>query len=216
MDYMNERQQIMQAVREICAEHLVSGTWGNVSARIAGQPLLLVTPSGMDYSTMEPEDMVLVDFNQRVVDGQYKPSIETPMHLKIYQKRPDVKAIIHEHGFYTTAFAVARKNIPVVTEESAEVIGHEIGVAPYAICGSEMLADNAVKGLGADKKAILLANHGIVALGQTMEEALKVARIAERTAMITIYARVLGPPHSLQDKDIFQLNRSFKNYGQKK
>jgi len=216
MDYMNERKQVMDAVREICSAHLVTGTWGNVSARIGDQPLMLVTPSGMEYSTMEPEDLVLVDFNKRVVAGQYKPSVETLMHLKIYQRRPDVMAIIHEHGMYTTAFAVARKNIPVVTEESAEVIGHEVGVAAYAICGSELLADNVVKALGLDKRAVLLANHGIIALGPSMEEALKVAQVAERTAMITLYARIMGPPHALQDKDIAQLNRLYKNYGQKK
>lgn len=216
MDYMNERQEVMHAVREICSAHLVSGTWGNVSSRIAGQSLMLVTPSGMDYSTMEPEDLVLVDFNQKVVDGKFKPSIETPMHIKIYQKRPDAMAIVHEHGLYTTAFAVSRKNIPVVTEESAEVIGHEIGVAAYAVCGSESLADNVVRALGFEKKAVLLANHGIISLGQSMDEALKVAQVAERTAMITVYARIMGPPHALQDKDIAQLNRLYKNYGQKK
>ncbi|MGE5389487.1 MAG: class II aldolase/adducin family protein, partial [Deltaproteobacteria bacterium] len=96
MDYVNERQEVMHAVREVCSNHLVSGTWGNVSARIAGQPLMLITPSGMDYSTMEPEDLVLVDFSQKVVDGRYKPSIETPMHLKIYQRRADAMAIVHE------------------------------------------------------------------------------------------------------------------------
>lgn len=216
MDYVTEREQIMHAVREICSAQLVSGTWGNVSACIPDEKMMLITPSGMDYSTMEPADLVLVDFNQQVVDGRYKPSVETPMHSKIYQRRPDVLAIVHEHGFYATAFAVARKNIPVVTEESAEVIGHEIGVASYALCGSELLADVVAKGLGTDKKAILLANHGLVAVGRSMEEALKVAQIVERTAMITIYARVLGPPHALQDKDIAQLNRLYKSYGQKK
>ncbi len=216
MDYMNERQEVMHAVREICSAHLVSGTWGNVSARIAGQSLMLITPSGMDYSTMEPEDLVLVDFKGKVVAGKFKPSIETAMHLKIYQRRPEAMAIVHEHGLYATAFAVSRKTIPVVTEESAEVIGHEIGVAAYAICGSELLADNAVKALVPDKKAVLLANHGIIALGQSMDEALKIAQVAERTAMITIYARIMGPPHALQDKDIAHLNSLYKNYGQKK
>lgn len=216
MDYLDERQQVMDGVREICSAHLVSGTWGNISIRIPGESLLLITPSGMDYSTMEPEDLVLVDFDQKVVDGKYKPSIETGMHLKIYQKRPDITAIVHEHGPYATAYAVARKNIPVVIEESAEVIGHEIGVAAYAYCGSEQLADNVVRGLGTDKKAILLANHGLVALGRNMAEALMVARVAEKTAMISIYARILGPPHLLPVQDVQHLSRLYKSYGQKK
>ncbi|NLW91174.1 MAG: class II aldolase/adducin family protein, partial [Syntrophomonadaceae bacterium] len=80
----------------------------------------------------------------------------------------------------------------------------------------ELLADNAVRALVPDKKAVLLANHGIIALGQSMDEALKIAQVAERTAMITIYARIMGPPHALQDKDIAYLNSLYKNYGQKK
>ena len=83
---------------------------------------------------MDAEDMVLLDGEEKVLAGKYKPSVETPLHLGIYKKRPEINAIVHVHSLYATAFAVARQNIPVILEEAAQVIGHEVRVAPYALC----------------------------------------------------------------------------------
>ena len=211
MAYEEQRLQVLNAAREIFNSNLVTGTWGNVSMRAPGEQRLIITPSGMNYATMEALDLVVVDFNLKVIEGQYKPSVESPLHMKIYRKRPEVNAIVHVHAPFASAFAVARKNIPVLIEETAQVVGHEVPVAAYAHCGTDQLADNALKTLGNDKKAVLLANHGLVALGDNMDDAFIVCYITERSAMIAIYARILGPPHSLNADDVRHLNRSFKD-----
>ncbi len=216
MQYLEERQAVLNCAREIYTSGMVTGTWGNVSVRVADKQLMIITPSGMDYETLEPEDMVLLDFRGQVVEGKYRPSIETSLHLGIYHRRYDINAVVHVHSPYAVAYAVARKNIPVILEETAQVVGHEVEVAAYAHCGSQQLADIAVQALGNNKKALLLANHGLIALGKDMTEALKVSYIVEKTAMISIYASVLGTPHSLSPEDVSFLNQSFKNYGQKK
>ena len=216
MQYLQQRQEVLQAAKEIYESQLVTGTWGNVSVAVPDQSLLLITPSGMDYNSLSIEDIALVDWEQKLVEGRFKPSVETPLHLEIYKKRPDIKAIVHVHSLYATAFAVARQNIPVILEETAQVIGHEIRVTSYAPCGSKQLAETAMKALGKDRKAVLLANHGLVGMGENIAEALKVCYIAEKTAHIAICARPLGPLHSLRAEDIAHLQQSFKQYGQKK
>lgn len=216
MQYLEERQAVLKCAREIYKSGMVTGTWGNVSVRVTEKKLMIITPSGMDYETLEAEDMVLLDFNGQVLEGKYRPSIETPLHRGIYQQRSDINAIVHVHSPYAVAFAVARKNIPVILEETAQVVGHEVEVAAYAHCGSQQLADIAVQSLGNNKKALLLANHGLIALGKDIGEALKVSYIVEKTAMISIYASILGTVHSLSGEDISLLNQSFKSYGQKK
>jgi L-fuculose-phosphate aldolase len=216
MDFIAERKSVVDAAREISSSGMVIGTWGNVSARVKGRPLMIITPSGMDYSTLTIEDMVLVEWEKNVAEGQYKPSVETPLHQEIYKQRPDVNAIVHVHSPFAAAFAVSGMAIPVVLEETAQVIGHPVQVAPYAHCGSKELAENTVKVLGSDRKAVLLANHGLVGVGENMASALKVCYIAEKTAMTSIYARLLGPVQPLSPEDINTLNQSFKYYGQSK
>ncbi|MEN6351594.1 MAG: class II aldolase/adducin family protein [Syntrophomonas sp.] len=216
MQYLQQRQEVLQAAREIFEARLVTGTWGNVSIRIPDKPQLLITPTSMKYETMTLEDIVLVDGEQQVLEGEFKPSIETPLHLEIYKKMPEVKAIVHVHSLFATSFAVARQSIPVILEETAQIVGHEIKVAPYAPCGSKQLVENTMKTLSKNRKAVLLANHGLMALGGNMAEALKICYVVERTAQVAIYAKVLGPNHSLRGEDVELLNKNYKNYGQQK
>lgn len=215
MSFYNLKKQVYETALEIYTSKLVTGTWGNVSARI-DESQLIITPSGMDYNSLEPEDMLVVNMAGQVVEGQYKPSIETPMHIEIYKHRPDINAIVHVHSPYATAFAVAHKPIPVILEETAQVIGHPIKVADYAICGSYELAREVTKCINNNEKAVLLANHGLVALGKDTKEALKICFIAEKTAMIAIYATQLGGVHSLSKDDTLLLNEKFQSYGQHK
>jgi len=217
MIFYNERKQVLNTAREIFAAKLVSGTWGNVSLRIS-ENLIAITPSGMDYNTLDHGDMVIVDGDQKVVDGLLKPSIETPLHLGIYKNRPEINAIVHVHSPYATTFAVAGQSIPVILEETAQTIGHEIKVAPYAHCGTDELVDNVLRTLGSQQMAVLLANHGLVGLGETASAALKVCYVAEKTAMVSIMARTLGSVNVLLPEDVEYLHREFKYYsqGQKK
>jgi L-fuculose-phosphate aldolase len=213
--FLKERKEVMDTAKEIFKANLVSGTWGNVSTRVNGEDLMVVTPSGMNYDSLTVEDMVLIDMQGQVQEGIWKPSMESRLHSRIYTNRPDVGAVVHVHSLFATVFAVAQQNIPVLIEETAQVIGHEIEVAPYAMCGSEELAQNTTERLG-QGRAVLLANHGLIGVGRNTAEALKVCYIAEKTAMIALYARQLGSAIPLPEDDIALLHQSFKNYGQKK
>lgn len=214
MRYVEVRREVCMTAREIYEAKMVPGTWGNVSAWI--DDVMVITPSGMDYGTLSPEDMVVVNSEGEVVEGFFAPSVETVLHLAIYKNRPDIRGIVHVHSPYATAFAVARRPIPVILEETAQAIGHEIPVAPYAHCGTEELAENVVKTLGQDKKAVLLANHGLIAGDVSPSAALRACYIAERTAMIAILAQQIGSINILPPEDVKCLNEKFKSYGQKK
>lgn len=215
MNYLKERREVLDAAREISASRMVIGTWGNVSVKVADQALMLITPSGMNYKSMTIDDIILVDMSGNIVDGLWKPSSESPLHAEIYQNRPDAAAIVHVHSTYATVFAAARQNIPVILEETAQVIGHEILTAPYAASGTSELADNAVKTLGTGK-AVLLANHGLVGVGKNVSEALTVCYITEETARVALFASSLGKVYSLSSEEVSILNRNFRHYGQQK
>lgn len=215
MKYIEERRQVLHTAQEILAAKMVTGTWGNVSLRIPDEELLIITPSGVEYEKLQPEDMVLVDFSEQVQEGSYRPSIETPMHLAIYQNRPDVNAVVHVHSPYATAFAVAGQPIPVILEETAQAVGHAIEVVPYARCGSKLLASQVVRTLGQIGRAVLLAMHGMVGVGNDIKDALKVCYITEKTAMVALLAHQLGPLPNLDQKDIDAFRQGYKGYLQK-
>ena len=216
MRFLEERRQVLAAAREISQSGMVMGTWGNVSMRCPEPELMLSTPSGVDYQLMSMEDMVLLDSSYRIREGSYKPSIETPLHMEIYRNREGVKAIVHVHSIYASSFAVARKSIPVILEETAQVVGHEVPVAEYALCGTQALATAVLDSLGEDRRAVLLANHGLLAAGVSMEDALRICYVVEKTAQIALYAQELGGARTLESAEIVQLYQKFKSYGPSK
>ena len=216
MRFLEERRQVLAAAREISQSGMVMGTWGNVSMRCPEPELMLITPSGVDYQLMSMEDMVLLDSSYRIREGSYKPSIETPLHMEIYRNREGVKAIVHVHSIYASSFAVARKSIPVILEETAQVVGHEVPVAEYALCGTQALATAVLDSLGEDRRAVLLANHGLLAAGVSMEDALRICSVVEKTAQIALYAQELGGARTLESAEIVQLYQKFKSYGPSK
>lgn len=216
MRYIEERKIVLAAVREIYEAGLVSGTWGNVSARCPGTNLMIITPSGMNYDTLTIGDMVLAEDSGRVLEGNLKPSVETSMHGGIYKNRPDVQAVVHTHSLYAAAFGVAGKNLPVILEETATTIGHAVPLAEYAPAGTSALAQNVVETLGQDKQAAFLPHHGLVTVGPSMEEALKKAYVIERSCRVCIYAQILGKVNSLPEKEINAVRENFKHYGQSK
>ncbi|HCF49491.1 MAG TPA: class II aldolase [Syntrophomonas sp.] len=213
---MEVRRQVLEAAREISSSGMVIGTWGNVSARATETEGFVITPSGMDYAVLTPEDMVVVDYNRQVIEGKFRPSSETPLHLAIYLARPDVQAIVHVHSPFATAFAVAGIPIPVILEETAQAIGHEIAVVPYARTGTRKLAEYTVKTLGEKGCAALLSNHGVIGVGGSMAQALRICYVIEQTAQVGLYARMLGPLQGLPEDEVNLLHAGFQKYGQKK
>lgn len=189
------RERIAWALRYMEEKGLNYGYSGNVSAR-AGPNAYLITPSGVRKAEVKPEDLLLVDGEERVIEGAGKPSVELPLHLAVYRARLDVGAIIHAHPIYATVLSVLRLDLEPVVEELALYVGGGVRVADYAPSGTPELAENVLRALG-DRNAAILANHGVLACGSDVDEALNVLECVERAAQIYLVARMVGEPTKL-------------------
>lgn len=205
----DKREEIIKVTRQMLKENLVSGTWGNASARGKGASMW-ITPSGLGYESLNEDNLVLLDLDGKVLAGSLRPSTEWRLHAAIYKARADCNAVVHTHSVYATAFAVAGLPIPPVVEDFAQVVGGEVAVAEYALPGTTELAENAVRSLG-QKNAVLLAHHGTVGVAKDPAEALKVCLIVEKTAKIVLLAKLLGPVEEISKEDIERM-RSFYQY----
>lgn len=193
---------------------LVIGAWGNISQRVKKENLVVITPSGMPYGCLKMADIVVMDMEGRVVEGERRPSSEYLMHLEIYKKRWDVEAIVHTHSIYASSLAVARAPIPPILEDMVQLVGGEVPVADYARAGTAELARVAAEKAEASN-AVLLANHGVVGVGKSLEEALMVCHIVEKAAQIYILSKIAGHPHILPESEAVELRRGFlADYGQ--
>ena len=190
--------EIIEVSRLFYDKGLVEGTAGNISALVA-EGEVAITPSSMPYHEMEPQDLVCVNFNGEAISGDRKPSAETEMHLACYKAFPEVKSVVHSHPLYASMFAVARQPIPAAIEEVTIYIGGDIEVCDYAMTGTTELGE-AVTAKLKDRSAALLANHGLICVGKSPQDALHSALVVERTAQIVWGARALGDAHHLSDK----------------
>jgi len=207
------RQKIIDAALYIQQTGLVRGTSGNISAR--SENGFLITPSGMAYGDLTTEDIVEMDLDGNVLSGAKKPSIEKDLHRLIYKNRSDVAAVVHVHSIYATAVASVRKTLPVVTDNMAAFFGRKIACADYARSGSLELADNVSDAL-ADAFGVLLANHGALCVGESLDQALSRCEVLEESAKIFILSESIGGAVCLTDKETERQFISItKNYGQK-
>jgi L-fuculose-phosphate aldolase len=205
--------EIVDTCRTMMSTGLVVGTWGNVSRRCSPESFQ-ITPSGIPYHELQPGDIVDVDLQSGDCSGNMRPSTETPLHVAIYRRRPDVGAIVHTHSPYAAVFAVNRTEIPVLLEEMAQLVGGSVSVTPYAAPGSTDLAERAVDALQ-DRAAVLLANHGLVGVGRTLRDALTVCQVVEKSAQVFLWAKLSGSPHLLGVQEVQKLRQGFlRNYGQ--
>jgi len=208
------KQMVVGYGEKIVQEGLVVATWGNLSAREEDEELFVITPSGMSYTALEPEDIVTVDFTGKPVHPGRKPSVETPMHAAVYRARPDVRAIIHTHSIHASACAASRVEIPCIMEDMSSMVGGPVKVAEYAPTGTEQLADNVLAALE-DRNAVILANHGVVTVGRCLEEAFKLSLMVEKTAEVFIKSKMLGQPYSLDQSEVCHLKDFYRScYGQ--
>lgn len=209
------REKVISISLKMMKYNLVYGTWGNVSARDPETNYVALTPSGMEYDQLKPEDIVITDLDGKVVDGKRKPTIETPMHILMYRKRPEINGVIHTHSVFSTALSVANQNIPVVISEMASMVGGDVPVANYANCATDTLGCNALEAMG-DRLAVLLKNHGVLALGADLDTALNVALIVEDSAKVYYIAKTLGNVELVPESEIPVLQKGFyESYGQK-
>lgn len=208
-------EEIIEIGHTLLQEGLVVGTAGNISIRTQDSGCILITPSGVPYPDLRPEDLVLVDENGQLLSGKLRPSSEVLLHTAIYRRRQDVNGIIHTHSPYASVFAVNRREIPPVLDEVAQLIGGSVPVAEYAPPGTQELAEFAVSALN-DRQAVLLANHGMVGVGRDLREALVVCKVAEKAAQVYLLAKLSGNPYIFSDEEVKELRRRFvKGYGQR-
>ncbi|MEO5941517.1 MAG: class II aldolase/adducin family protein [Candidatus Limnocylindrales bacterium] len=187
------RTEIVRVARALRERGLAIGTSGNVAARLA-DGRIAVTPSTLDYDAMTPEDIVIVEPDGSPSEGRRQPSSEVRIHLEVFGARSDALAIVHTHSPFATTWAAVRRDLPAVHYVIAPLIapGHAvIRVARYATFGTPELARNAVAALGVDN-AVLLANHGAVAVGSSLAGALLRAERIEELAMLAWRAEQIG------------------------
>ena len=178
LQHLGLRQEIIATCLRMTDLGINHGTSGNVSARIPDG--LLITPSGMAYDRMTPADIVRLDQDGNY-DGDRLPSTEWRFHHDIMRHRPEINAIVHNHAMHCTVLACLRMEIPAFHYMVAVAGGETIRVAPYARFGTQALSDHALEALE-DRRACLLANHGMIALGSDLEKALNLAVEVENLA----------------------------------
>ena len=207
---MNLHQKIIETAKQFNVSGLSVGTSGNLSARTSQG--YLITPSGIPYHQLKEADIVEMDLQGNVVHGDLKPSSEWHFHQDIYLAREEINAIVHVHSDYATGIACTRQDIPAFHYMVARAGGDSIRCAEYATFGTDALSQNAVKALQG-RNACLLANHGMIALGESIDSAYKLAEEIENIAKQYYISKQLGAV-VLLDGDEMKINlEKFKTYG---
>lgn len=190
------KAEVLETAQELYRKGLVEGTSGNISGRMPGGDTVCITPSSVAYPPMTIDDLVVIDLDGEVVEGERSPSSEKGLHLALYNAYPEVGGVIHSHPVYGTMYALVREPIPASIEEFVVFVGGDVPCADYATTGTDAVGDALVKHL-ADRSAALIANHGMCSIGTTAERALHTALVVERTAQIVAGARALGTVHEI-------------------
>ena len=207
------REEIVRVARLLRARGLAIGTSGNVGARLA-DGRIAITPATMDYDDITPDDVVIVEADGSPSEGHRQPSSELRIHVEIFGARPDVRGIVHSHSPYATAYAAARREVPAVHYILALLVGpgrDTLRVAPYATFGTVELARNAVATLGSDN-AVLLANHGAIAVAGSLATALGRAERVEELAMLAWRAEQIGGAVLLDAAEVDRVRDQMARY----
>ena len=209
-----QREALLHTSQQLAQLGLNRGTSGNASLRVNnqnGEGGFLITPSGMAVEKMTPADLVWMDFNGKAT-GQREPSSEWRFHLDILRYKPEVNAVIHTHSMFATTLSTFRQDIPPFHYMIALAGGDTIRCAPYALFGSQGLSDGALAALQ-NRKACLLANHGMIAVGETLEKALYITQEVETLCEQYLRALQVGKPVLLNDEEMTLVIERFKSYG---
>jgi L-ribulose-5-phosphate 4-epimerase len=216
---------VIARLREtVCALHaelprngLVAWTSGNLSARLPGEELMVIKPSGLPYDELTPETMVVCDLHGERVEGDLAPSSDAATHGYIYRALPEVGGVAHTHSTYATAWAVHGEPIPCVLTAMADEFGGPIPVGPFALIGDEEIGRGVVETLaGSRSTAVLMRNHGVFTVGPGPREAIKAAVMCEDVARTVHLARALGEVTSIGDDEVDALHDRYQNvYGQR-
>jgi L-ribulose-5-phosphate 4-epimerase len=210
----NLKKEVYQAHLNLWENRLVMWTSGNVSTRDSKTNLVVIKPSGVPYSELSPDNLVVVDLNGKIVEGQLRPSVDMATHLYIYRHMPGVSSVIHTHSTYASAFAAIGKPIPVCLTAMADFFGCNIPLGELVLIGGEEIGKEIVSKIG-DSKAIIMKNHGPFTVGKNVNEALQAAIFLEESAKTLIMAKILGEPQSIPESMVNILHKNYtEKYGQ--
>lgn len=210
---LEERLKVAEYGKKMITSGLTKGTGGNISIFNREKELVAISPSGIDYFETNPDDVVILNLNGEVIEGSRKPSSELDMHLIFYQRRKDLNALVHTHSPYAKTIAALGWDIPPVSYLVA-FAGANVRCAPYETFGTKELAESAFAGM-VDRRAVLLANHGLIAGAHNIETAFTVAEEIEFSAQIFYQAKSIGEPMLLSDQEMCKLEKKFESYGQR-
>lgn len=211
------RREVCELHAELPRNRLVVWTSGNLSARVPGDELMVIKPSGVSYDELTPQTMVVCDLEGNPVEQGPTPSSDAATHGYVYRHLPDVGGIVHTHSAYATAWAIRGEPIPCVMTAIADEFGGEIPVGPFALIGDEELGRGVVETLGSHRSsAVLMRAHGVFTLGDDARAAVKTAVMCEEAARIVHLARSLGPIEALDPDDVEALYHRYQTvYGQR-
>ena len=210
------RREVWKANLDIYRAGLITMHAGNASGIDRKRGLVLIKPSGVDYDTMRPADIVVTDLEGRKVKGRWKPSVDLPQHLYLYKHCPEIGGVIHTHSNYATSFALLGRPIPVYLTAIADEFGEEIPCAPYVDNLGDHIGETILK-YKRRAPAVLLGQHGVFAWGPTPREAVKAAVMLEDVAKTVHLALQLGKPEPLPPEEVKKWwDRYHTTYGQEK
>ena len=208
------RGEICRLHGELPRNNLVAWTSGNVSGRDPGSGLVVIKPSGIRYEELTPENMVVVNLDGKVVEGNLKPSSDTFAHIYVYRHRSEVNGIVHTHSTFATAWAAVGRPIPAVLTAICDEFGGPIPVGAYARIGGDEIGQEILRSIGSSP-AILMKNHGVFTIGKSPKAAVKTAVMVEDVARTVFYALQLGQPDEIPADEVARAHRRYLDeYGQ--
>ena len=207
---MQEKEQVVRYGKKLIDRRLTTGSGGNISVCNREKNLVAISPSGLDYYETTPEDIVILDIDGNLVEGKHRPSSEAGMHLAFYKNRADVSGIVHTHSKFATAIACMGWELPAV-HYLIGMAGRRVRCAGYATYGSDELAKKALETIG-DSNAVLLANHGLIALGEDVDRAFSTAEHLEFVSEVYYLTKTLGTPNILSDEDMDEVMKKFGTF----
>ena len=182
------KKQVVTTAQKLTKKGYLIATGGNLSIRIPGQDAFAITPSNYDYMKMVPENVCVLDFDLKVLEGKRKPSVESAMHGAIYQTRPDVNAIVHTHQVYASTLSLINAPIPALFDEQARFLGRTVEIIPYAPSGTGFLKNVIARNVKNHNNAFIMQNHGALCLGHDVERAAHNVEILEKCSLAYLLA----------------------------
>jgi L-ribulose-5-phosphate 4-epimerase len=186
------KQQVVETAQKLTEKGYLMATGGNLSVRVTGQSAFAITPSNYDYMKMVPDDICILDFDLKPIEGERQPSVESSMHCGVYVTRHDVNAVVHTHQVYASALALINAPIPALFDEQARFLGRSVDIIPYRPSGTNMLRNTIVKHIKNNNNAYIMKNHGVLCFGHYIERAAHNVEILEKCAHAYLLALCTG------------------------